>query len=263
MIRIDTHAHVYPVKIADKASAAIGRFYDVPIRHHGSLEELIGLEEEAGVSRIVAHSVATTPAQIEHINEFILECYHQYPQRILPFAAMHPDARDLEGLVERIVEQGFLGIKLHPDFQEFQLDEPRALRMFRAIGDKLPVLIHTGDYRYDFSGPKRMAHVLDEVPELTAIGAHLGGWSQYEEAVETLAGRRMYVDTCSAVYALRPERAVEIIRAFGVKNVLFGTDFPMWTPKEEVERIENLALTQEEKECIFHRNAERLLKLPS
>ncbi len=128
------------------------------------------------------------------------------------------------------------------------MDEPRALRMFRAIGDKLPVLIHTGDYRYDFSGPKRMAHVLDEVPELTAIGAHLGGWSQYEEAVETLAGRRMYVDTCSAVYALRPERAVEIIRAFGVENVLFGTDFPMWTPKEEVERIENLALTQEEKE---------------
>ena len=105
-----------------------------------------------------------------------------------------------------------------------------------------------------------MAHLLDEVPGLVAIGAHLGGWSVYDEARELLAGRpNLYVDTSSALYALKPDHAAELIRAFGVKRVMFGTDYPMWTPEEEVERFEALPLTAAEKEQIYHVTAEELL----
>ena len=180
MVKIDSHVHIYPDKIAAKAAKGIGKFYDITIHHDGSITQMIAEENRAGVSRMIAHSVATTPTQVAHINEFIMSARDEYPDRIIPFAA------------------------LHPDFQEFQLDEPRALRMFSLIAAaKLPVLIHTGDYRYDYSNPPRMAHLLDEVPGLVAIGAHLGGWSVYDEARELLAGRpNLYVDTSSALYAL-------------------------------------------------------------
>ena len=81
-----------------------------------------------------------------------------------------------------------------------------------------------------------------------------------DEAREMLAGRpNLYVDTSSAIYALKPAHAAEIIRAFGVKRVMFGTDYPMWTPVEEVERFEALPLTAAEKEQIYHITAEELL----
>ena len=203
---------------------------------------------------------------------------HIYPDKIAAKAAkgigkfyditIHHDgsitqmiAEEDKAGVSRMVAAGFKGVKLHPDFQEFQLDEPRALRMFSMIADAgLPVLIHTGDYRYDYSNPPRMAHLLDEIPNLVAIGAHLGGWSVYDEARRTLAGRRnFYVDTSSALYALKPDHAVELIRAFGAGRVMFGTDYPMWTPAEEVERFDALPLTEAEREQIYHGTAEELL----
>ena len=261
VLKIDAHVHIYPDKIAAKAAKGIGKFYDITIHHDGSITQLIAEEDRAGVSRMVAHSVATTPTQVAHINEFIMSAHADYPGRIIPFAALHPDTPDMENVLNGIVAAGFKGIKLHPDFQEFQLDEPRALRMFSLIADaKLPALIHTGDYRYDYSNPPRMAHLLDEIPNLVAIGAHLGGWSVYDEARKLLAGRRnLYVDTSSALYALKPDHAAELIRAFGVKRVMFGTDYPMWTPEEEVERFEALPLTEAEKEQIYHGTAEELL----
>ena len=181
MVKIDSHVHIYPDKIAAKAAKGIGKFYDITIHHDGSITQMIAEEDKAGVSRMVAHSVATTPTQVAHINEFIMSARAEYPDRIIPFAALHPDTPDMENVLKGIVAAGFKGVKLHPDFQEFQLDEPRALRMFSLIADaKLPALIHTGDYRYDYSNPPRMAHLLDEVSNLVAIGAHLGGWSVYD-----------------------------------------------------------------------------------
>lgn len=260
VLRIDAHAHIFPDKIAAKAAAGIGRFYDIPTRHDGSLTQMLLEEDRAGVSRVVAHSVATTPTQVAHINEFIMAAHDENPGRIIPFAALHPDTPEMESVIQGIVAAGFKGIKLHPDFQEFQLDEPRALRMFSLIADaKLPVLIHTGDYRYDHSNPGRMAHLLDEIPNLTAICAHLAGWSVYDEARRVLAGRALYVDTSSSLYTLQPAHAAELIRAFGVRRVMFGTDYPMWTPSEEVARLEALPLTDAEKEQIYHVTAEELL----
>ncbi len=258
MLKIDAHAHIFPDKIADRAAAGIGNFYHMPAHHNGSLSQLLQAEDEAGISRIVAHSVATTPTQVAHINEFILWAHREHPDRIIPFAALHPDVQNIERVVEEIIAAGFRGVKVHPDFQEFQLDEPRALRMFSLLAGRLPVLIHTGDTRYDFSSPRRMANVLDQLPELRAICAHLGGWGDYREARKRLAGRNIHVDTCSTLYHLKPQDAAELIRAFGVERVLFGTDYPMWSPKEEVMRMEALALTAAERERIFYANAQQL-----
>jgi len=262
MKKYDAHAHIFPDIIAEKATQSIQNFYSMLTRHVGSIGVLLEESDKAGVEKVVVQSVATTPMQVEHINEFIMRAHKEHPDRLIPFAALHPDVKDLDAAVDRIVRAGFYGIKVHPDFQQFQLDEPRAIRMFAAIGDKLPILVHTGDHRFDFSGPRRMAAALDKVPQITVLCAHLGGWSEFDEAVNCLAGRKnVYVDTSSALYDMTPERGAEVIRTFGVDHVFFGTDFPMWTPTEETARFEALPLTDEEKEMVYAKNLMQFLHI--
>jgi len=257
---IDAHAHIYPAAIAHKAVVAIGDFYDIPMHGPGTPEGLLERGSTIGVERYLVHSVATTPAQVVSINNFIYAQTQQHPE-FIGFATLHPLMENLEEEVDRIISLGLRGVKLHPDFQKFQLDSPEALRLFRCIAGRLPVLLHTGDARYDFSGPQRMAAALDAVPDLTAIAAHFGGYSQWQDVRAHLIGRDVYMDTSSSLTCLEPAEAVAMIRDHGVEKFLFGTDYPMWDHDAELSRFLALPLTEEERQAILYGNAARLLKL--
>ena len=259
----DIHVHIFPDAIAEKASRATGRFYGLDMEYDGKLSTAIAALDDAGIRRFAAHSVASTPHQAESINRFVLESHKAYPDRLIPFAAMHPAQEHVADFADGIVNAGFYGVKLHPDIQNFQLDSPAAMELFAALEGRLPVIIHTGDVRYDNSGPVRMRRVLDAFPRLTCICAHLGGYSEWDDALRLLADTNCYVDTSSALFALPPERAREIIRSYGADRVLFGTDYPMWNMKRELGRFLSLELTDAENERILHRNAEELLHLPA
>ena len=261
MTIIDTHAHIYPDKIALKAAASIGDFYDIPMNLDGTVGALLAAGQEAGITRHLVHSVAVTWERAHSINDFIAASVAAHPEKFIGFGSIHPDHPEMEKELDRMLGLGLRGVKLHPDFQHFKLDDLAALRLFAAMAERgLPLLVHTGDYRYDYSNPERMARALDQVPRLTAICAHLGGWSVWSDAWKLLAGRgNVYVDCCSSLYAIEPEEAVKIIHRYGADRVFFGTDYPMWNPKEEVARFMALPLTEEEREMILHRNFERFI----
>ncbi len=259
---IDAHAHIFPEKIAAKATVGIGDFYDIEMDGDGSLEMLLKLSEQSGVDICLVHSVATVPHQVQSINNFIAECVARYPDKLIGFAALHPDYEDIEGEVARIRQLGLRGIKLHPDFQRFKIDAPEAYPIYEAAQrEGLPVLFHVGDIRYDYSGPERLRRIVDMFPTLQVIGAHFAGWSQWEESYKLFGDGRIYVDLSSSLYAITPESAANLIHRFGADKVLFGTDFPMWTAQEELERFYKIPLTEEERELILHKNAEKLLGL--
>ena len=258
----DIHVHIYPDKIAEKASRSIGEFYDgFPIQGDGRLESCLKRMDAAGICRFAAHSVALTPHNVEKVNAFILQAYRQAPDRIVPFATIHPDLENIPEFVDTIVEQGFRGIKIHPDMQKFALDDPRVLPMMRAISGRLPLLIHCGDSRHDYDGPHRVLSLRDKLPDLQMICAHFGGWMEWDFAAETLPGHGLTVDLSSALFQWTSERAAQVIRSFGVENVLYGTDYPMWDPAEEVERFMRTPLSQAEREDICWNNAARILHL--
>ncbi len=257
---IDTHAHIYPDAIARRAADSIGKFYDIPMCMDGTLSGLLESGKAAGIDRFLIHSAAVTPDRVVHINDFLMKAAASSPDKLIGFGTMHPDFDDIPGELERIKAGGLHGIKLHPDFQKFLLDDDKSIAMFRemaALG--LTALIHTGDRRYPYSHPERMARVLDNVPNLRAICAHLGGWSMWTEAWQALAGREnVWVDTSSSLYAMKPKEAVDVIRRYGAERVFFGTDYPMWNPAEELKRFMALPLTDDERELILHRSFEKL-----
>ena len=261
MTIFDVHCHVYPDAIASRAADSIGKFYNLNMHMSGTLSELITRGTAAGISRFVINSAAVTASRVHSINDYLMQAAASDPEKLVGFGTMHPDYEDVCGELERIKKNGLRGVKLHPDFQHFCLDDEMAIAMFEAMARLgLPALIHTGDYRYPYSEPARMARVLDRVPHLKVICAHLGGWSVWTDAWKELAGRPgVWVDTSSSLYAISPEEGAEVIRHYGADRVFFGTDYPMWNPKEEVQKFLRLPLTEEEQEKILHLNFEAFL----
>ena len=136
------------------------------------------------------------------------------------------------------------------------------IQIYELCEGKLPILLHTGDYRYDFSNPNRMIPILEQYPNLTVIGAHFGGWSIWEEATGKLCKyKNFWVDCSSSLYAITPQKAKELIHIYGVCRVLFGTDYPLWKPEDELERFMKIELTEQEREDIFYNNAAKLFSI--
>ena len=194
--------------------------------------------------------------QVRSVNDWIIS---NSGGMMIGFGTIHPDYDDPEAEIERLIEAGLKGIKLHPDFQGFDADSPMMDRIYRCIGARLPVLMHAGDEKLDHASPGRIAHVMEKFPELRIIAAHLGGHQKWEEAEEFLIGRNLWLDTSSAIAFMEPGRAVDIIRKHGVDRVLFGTDYPITYHDRELSIFNRLDLSKEEKESILWKNAARLL----
>ena len=262
---IDSHCHIYPDLIASRAVEAVDRFYGgLPAKPlDGTAGTLISSGKSAGISRFVVHSVATSPAQVEKINRFIADTVDMSRGVFIGLGALHPDAGDVRGDAARIAARGLRGVKIHPDFQRFEVDSPKAFRLFEACVEfDLPVLVHTGDFRYDYSNPERTARVLKALPDLRFIGAHLGGWSVWDRAEKLLCGfENLTVDTSSSFRWLGKERTRELIRAFGADRVMFGSDYPMWSQAWELEAFRSLGLDKEEEEKILWKNCAGMYRI--
>ena len=262
---IDCHCHIYPDAIAERAVAGISTFYGLPNAYNGEIRQLHALGSDFGMDHYLVFSVATKPQQTRSINTFIAEAVYSSGGKMTGLGTVHPDSDSLEADIDHLIKLDLRGVKLHADIQAIAADDPRCQKIYAICQERnLPVLMHTGDYRYDYSNPERIAQVLEAFPALTVVGAHLGGWSVWDDAKRILPQYpNFYVDSSSSLYALPPQKALEIIRTYGAERVLFGTDYPMWPVEKELEMFNALDLTDEERESILHRNAERLFNIPA
>jgi predicted TIM-barrel fold metal-dependent hydrolase len=251
----DSHTHIYPEKIALKASKTIGDFYNLPMAYNGTSKQLIENGKRINVQKYLVCSVATNAHQVTTINDFIIsECKEH--KEFTGLASMHQDFCDVEKEMERAVENGLKGIKMHHDFQMAYADDSRFYKTYRKAEETgMVCLLHAGDERYDYTKPKRFISIKEKFPKLKCIAAHFGGYKCREEAYKTLRGiEGLYFDTSSSLYALEPDVACDIIRTFGSDKFLFGTDYPMWDHKLELERFLNLHLTEQENISILYDN---------
>jgi hypothetical protein len=175
------------------------------------------------------------------------------------FGTLHPGMEDPGGEVERIIGLGLRGVKFHPDMQKFNIDDERMMKIYAILEGKLPVIFHTGDYRYVYSHPARLAPVLDAFPRLTVIAAHFGGWSLFDLALEYFQERRCYFDLSSSIPYLGHRRAEELIRIYGAERMLFGSDYPIWDPGECLKEFLELKLNSAEQERILSGTALEIL----
>lgn len=256
---LDFHTHAYPERIAARSVENVRSHYHLTANSTGTIENLHARAEEAGVDYLLILSVASKPAQAQTVNRWLAG---HLSDHIFGFGGLHPHSRHLEQDAEQLRALGLRGIKLHPDFQHVAADDPSMDAIYDfAVQTKLPVLIHSGDVLTAFSSPSRVASVLARFPDLTMIVPHLGGYSEWDESERDIIGKNCYIDTSSSLWALPPEKSLELIRRHGVERVLFGTDYPLTTQAEELERFHRLGLTEAEENLILFENAKRLLNI--
>ena len=251
---IDSHSHIFPEKISKKAAIAIGDFYDLPMSsEEGSSKNLISSGKKIGVSKYLVCSTATVPQQTESINTFIKAECDEHPE-FFGFGTLHPDMDGIEEEVERIISLGLHGIKIHPDFQKFDIDAPKAYKIYEAIEGRLPILIHMGDNRYEYSRPHKLVNILNDFPKLQVLAAHFGGYQCWEEAESCLKHPNIKLDTSSSLPLISSEYAKKLVNYYGAENMFFGSDFPMWRHAEELERFFNIGLSYEDNKRILAEN---------
>ena len=258
---IDFHTHVYPDAIAPKAADSIRIFYGFGEKAmDGTVQTLLQRGELAGTHRFVILPVAMRPDRTRHINDFILQTIADEP-RFFGFGTVHAAMENLMDEVDYIVQKGLRGIKMHPDSQVFSIDDPRLFPMYEHLQGKLPVLLHMGDHRFDYSHPARLRRVLEQFPKLQVIAAHFGAYDIYEEAYDQLKDTDCFFDVSSSLMFMGEGVAEHYINAYGAERFVYGSDYPMWDPVEEMNRFLKLKLTSAQFEQIAHKTAKTILNL--
>ena len=262
MRKIDAHAHIFPPKIEKVATEAIREFYNVPcMGHEGSVEDLLRSGARAGVTNYLVFSTATTPKQVERINDYIISQCAEHSE-FFGAGTMHREYGQIEAELARIQHSGIKGIKLHPDFQKFNFDDDLLLPMFDYMqATDMFVITHAGDYRYTFSHPERIERIAKMFPKLRIIAAHFGGWSQWEMAREILVLPNIYVDTSSTYVFGGIEQVTAGLKAFPREHIFYGCDFPMWDHKDEADMLASLGLSDDFLEDIYYNNFAKFIGL--
>ena len=262
---IDAHCHIYPDKSAERAAHATDRFYETLVSYaDGKVSTMIEKGSQVGITHYVVQSVATVPEQVGSINRFIAETVAAHPDSMTGLGTLHPDSPHLREDFEQILSLGLRGVKLHPDIQRFKIDDYRCLKIYELCEGRLPILMHTGDHRFDYSNPNRLRPVLEIFTDLVVVGAHFGGWSVWEDVLATLSGLpNLYVDTSSTFPFVDDEMARRLFAHFGEDRILFGTDYPMWRPEAELAAIDRMPLTPSAREKILWQNAAHLFSIPT
>ena len=262
MYYIDVHSHVFPHNIAAKVVSELENYYGYHWAGTGEIDDLLVSMEAAGPGRAVIFSSATKAEQVESINNFLAASAKQHPDRFIGFGTMHPDYDRKAAEIDRLIKLGLRGLKFHPDFQRFNIDDPAMMEIYEIVGDRIPMIFHVGDPVADFSSPARLRRVIDRYPQLRVIAAHMGGFRCWDEAEKYLIGRNLWMDISSTIFHVGGERTAELARRHGLDRVLFATDYPAQHHCETIADVLSLGFTGEENEMIFFRNAEKLLGLP-
>ncbi len=258
---IDFHAHAFPDELALKTVPLLAEKSNITPALDGRVGSLLASMQRAGIGKSVVGLIATRPEQFRSIIKWAAAI--RTPE-IETFPSFHPAAPDMLEQIRTIHARGFKGIKLHPYYQEFKIDEERLFPAYELMAELgLVLLMHTG-YDIGFprtriAEPERTARVVERFPGLKLVAAHLGGWQMWDEVKEFLVGKNVYIDLAFSLDFLSVDEAREIICNHQPDKILFGSDSPWADPKQEMERLRKLDLDAELEENILGRNGEKLL----
>lgn len=263
---IDFHTHIFPDKIATGSIAHLEKASGITAATDGTLNGLLASMEKNNVDMSVILPVVTKPSQFESVNQFASWVNERYRGRLISFGGIHPDSEDYKKELDKIKELGLPGIKLHPDYQKVMIDDERNMRIIEyADSLGLMILVHAG---IDIGlptpvhcPPEKAARVIDALRPKKMILAHLGGWKQWEDVYELLAGKDVYLDTSFTFDYMEQDFFLKILEKHGHEKVLFATDSPWSDVGKAVEVVRNMPLSHDKIEDILAGNARKLLSL--
>ena len=257
---IDSHTHIFPERVADRAMEVLRERYQAHPVARPTPDGLRRHMDECGVDRAVVVAIATKPEQVASINQWLGGLGDE---RFIPFGSLHPHVPDLAGEVQRLVDLGFRGIKLHAHFQDLRLGDPQFVAMLELVGERLLVLMHAGDDIMPVPRveptPARLLRLHQRLPQVRFIFAHLGSYRQWDEVEELLVGQDVLLDASYVFDECSDEQIERLIRRHGTQRVVWGSDYPWQTEAQGLAGVARLALSDQERRDLLAGNLLRVL----
>ena len=262
---IDFHVHAFPDALAAKALPLLSKCSGgVKPNYDATISGLESYLAKNNVDYAVVLNIATNPHQEKKVNDFAISLLEK--KNIIPFGSVHPDSPNALSELERLAKAGIRGIKLHPDYQHFFVDDEKMFPIYKKIAELgFITVFHAGvDIGYPkpvHCTPERLLRVLDLFDDAPVVAAHFGGWLLWDSVLEDLCGTKVYLDTAFSSGKMPPDYAKELIKAHGADKVLLGSDMPWSDTLDEVRFVQSLDLSAEDEEKILTNNAKRLLNI--
>lgn len=267
---IDFHTHIFPDRIANATISALSENASIPAHSNGAYDGLCDSMRRAGVDISVNLPVVTRPTQFNSITAFASQINQKagtFP-RVISFAGIHPDDDDYECHLEFVKKMGFLGIKLHPDYQGVFFDDERYIRILKKAKELDLITVTHAGFDGAFVGqeikctPRRAVNALDKIGGYgKLVFAHMGANELFDEVYSTLAGENVYFDTSYVLPHIKKELLFKIIEKHSEDKILFATDSPWQGQKEQISILKSYSLGDVVENKIFYENASKLLKL--
>ena len=261
---IDFHTHAFPDSIAGRAmKTLLAEAEGAKAYLDGTLSALLKSMDDNGIEKSVLCNIATKPSQFEPILKWAKQVSSE---RIIPLPSVHPDDPNLLQNLDLVKSEGFLGIKLHPYYQDFILDDSGMYKLYEKC-EKLSlfVIVHTGfDIAFERirkADPKKILKMTHDFPDLTLISTHFGAWEDWDDVERYLIGKPIFMEISFALEYLSPEQARRMLLNHNSDFLLFGTDSPWSSQQHTLRLLNDLKLPEELLRKILYKNSARILHL--
>jgi predicted TIM-barrel fold metal-dependent hydrolase len=280
LVAIDVHTHAWKsaLKMEDtltESQEAMGRYFRYAPQHQ-TVPEMADYYRKLKMAFVVFTVDGEKGASRKITNEEIAELAHKHGDVAIPFASINPH-RGKEGvaMAKRLIKDyNVKGFKFHPQVQDFAPNDPLAYPLYEVIAEaKLPALFHSGQtgvgagtrggggIRLRYGNPMLVDDVAVDFPDMPIILAH-PSFPWQEEALSVATHKpQVYIDLSGWSPKYFPPILVQYANTLLKDKILFGSDYPVFSPERWVEEFDKLAIKPEVRPLIMKQNAAKLLQL--
>jgi len=255
---IDSHCHVHKGKwncsVSEDKKDYLVRRYGFTYVEGQILENM----DEAGIEKTIIFPMPSQYIDLRRANNYVLKLAQEYPSKFIPFLTInkHPEAEHNNSAGG--FKQHDVGQDIHPN------DICRFKETYQFMREKhLPLIWHAG-----IPVVARVKEVIKYAPCLNIILAHCGAEfqkrNQYQpelnQVKNTLNQLKSYPNLYFDISAIKDSKIMGMaVAEVGDKKIIFGSDFPEEKPRETLERLSSLNLSESKLENILYNNINNLL----
>lgn len=246
-----------------------------PVVTPGSYDQVM---QEAGVDVAIVFGLSASRAGVRTPNAFVADFVSKMQTPAIPFCSIDPLDADWRDQIDEAIELGFQGVKLYPVLSLFDPLAPEFDEFYTTLkSNGMVALWHIGATpspigRLAVNQPMMIDEVARRHPDLTQVMAHMGHPWQRDANVVLRKNRRVFADVSGV-----PSRPMDAFFALvgaqewrTVDKLLFGSDYPLWTPAQAIENLRSIAqfragnlpfVTDDTVEQVLHCDALKMLEL--
>jgi len=213
----------------------------------------------------------------KYSNERVVDIVKAYPDLFIGFASVDPwkGKFAVKEAIFAITELGMKGLKFQQGAQAFYPNDHRFYPLWEACAKlNIPVLLHTGTTGIgaglNGGGGVKLDHMrpipyIDDVaadfPELKIVCAHIS-WPWEDEMLAIAKHKRnVFIDLSGELPSRIPDRWKQMLVGPMKNKFLFGTDYPVISPKDWLADFENIGFDEETKKHVLYKNARNVLNI--